>query len=223
MACSTAESLTARNWPGPIGWSCRRRTPRRPLTATRRGSVSRYLNDMAFMPNPPGKYALGAVPFTAEMHQQLEQLGGIYNATDPDLSAFAANGGKLIIYHSWADQAIPPFASINYYRAVVGQAGGLPAAQVVQPALHDSRSLPLPVRTARRRRSRDDRAVHAAARRLGRARRSPRRRSPCPSPRRPPGRMWPLSASILSTPCSRRRATTGSTATIAIPWRDKRL
>ena len=88
-----------------------------------------FLNDMAFMPNHPGKYALGSVPFTAAMHQQLEQLGGIYNATDPDLSAFAANGGKLIIYHSWADQAIPPFASINYYRAVVGQAGGLPAAQ----------------------------------------------------------------------------------------------
>jgi hypothetical protein len=88
-----------------------------------------YLNEMAFLQNPPGKYALSSVPFTAEMRQRLEQLGGIYNATDPDLSAFAANGGKLIIYHSWADQAIPPFASINYYRGVVGQAGGLPAAQ----------------------------------------------------------------------------------------------
>jgi hypothetical protein len=88
-----------------------------------------YLNEMAFLQNPPGKYALGSVPFTAEMRQRLEQLGGIYNATDPDLSAFAANGGKLIIYHSWADQAIPPFASINYYRAVVRQSGGLPAAQ----------------------------------------------------------------------------------------------
>jgi Tannase and feruloyl esterase len=88
-----------------------------------------FLNEMAFMPNHPGKYALGSVPFTAAMHGELEQLGGIYNATDPDLSAFAANGGKLIIYHSWADQAIPPFASLNYYRAVVGQAGGLPAAQ----------------------------------------------------------------------------------------------
>jgi Tannase and feruloyl esterase len=88
-----------------------------------------FLNDMAFLPNHPGKYSLSAVPFTAAMHEQLEQLGGIYNATDPDLSAFAANGGKLIIYHSWADQAIPPFASINYYRAVVGQAGGQPGAQ----------------------------------------------------------------------------------------------
>jgi hypothetical protein len=67
-----------------------------------------YLNEMAFLQNPPGKYALSSVPFTAEMRQRLEQLGGIYNA---------------------ADQAIPPFASLNYSRAVVGQAGGLPAAQ----------------------------------------------------------------------------------------------
>jgi Tannase and feruloyl esterase len=88
-----------------------------------------FLDDMAFWPNHPGKYSLSAVPFTAEMRQRLEHLGGIYNATDPNLSAFGANGGKIIIYHSWADQAIPPFASINYYRAVVGQAGGLPAAQ----------------------------------------------------------------------------------------------
>lgn len=88
-----------------------------------------YLNDMAFWPNAPGNYSLGSVPFTVEMRQRLEQLGGIYNATDPDLSAFAANGGKIIIYHGWADQAIPPFATLDYYRAVVGQAGGLPAAQ----------------------------------------------------------------------------------------------
>ena len=88
-----------------------------------------YLNEMAFSPNAPGVYSLATVPFTPEMRQRLEQLGGIYNATDPDLSAFAANGGKLIIYHSWADQAIPPFASINYYRAVVEQSGGLAAAK----------------------------------------------------------------------------------------------
>jgi hypothetical protein len=88
-----------------------------------------YLNELAFWPNAEGNASLGAVPFTAEMRQRLEQLGGIYNATDPDLSAFRANGGKIIIYHSWADQAIPPFATIDYYRAVAAQAGGLPAAQ----------------------------------------------------------------------------------------------
>jgi Tannase and feruloyl esterase len=88
-----------------------------------------YLNDLAFWPNPEGGYTLDTVPFTAAMHQKLAQLGGIYNATDPDLGALRARGGKIIIYHSWADQAIPPFATLDYYRAVVRQAGGLPAAQ----------------------------------------------------------------------------------------------
>jgi feruloyl esterase len=88
-----------------------------------------YLNEMAFWPNPRGAYTLDTVPFIAAMHQKLEEIGGIYNATDPDLSAFRAHGGKIIIYHSWADQAIPPFATIDYYRAMVRQSGGLPAAQ----------------------------------------------------------------------------------------------
>src|SRR6202453_3413072 len=87
-----------------------------------------FLNEMAFMPNHAGMYSLSAVPITAAMHEQLEQLGGIYNATDPDLSAFAGNGGNVIICIILADHAIPPFASIDYYRAVVGQAGGMPAA-----------------------------------------------------------------------------------------------
>jgi hypothetical protein len=60
----------------------------------------------------------------ADMHQRLEQLGGVYNPDDPDLEAFRAHGGKLIIYHSWADQAIPPFATLDYYRAVANQMGG---------------------------------------------------------------------------------------------------
>jgi feruloyl esterase len=36
-----------------------------------------FLNDLAFWPNHPGKYSLSAVPFTTEMREQLEQLGGI--------------------------------------------------------------------------------------------------------------------------------------------------
>ena len=126
MACSTAASLTARN----LAWANWLVMPAAdaaaPADTYAAGIGLAYLNDMAFLPNPPAHSRWATVPFTAAMHQRLEQLGGIYNATDPDLSAFAANGGKLIIYHSWADQAIPPFASINYYGAVVGQAGGCP-------------------------------------------------------------------------------------------------
>jgi feruloyl esterase len=37
---------------------------------------------------------------------------------DPDLSAFAQHGGKLLIYHGWADQQVAPEASIEFYEAL---------------------------------------------------------------------------------------------------------
>jgi pimeloyl-ACP methyl ester carboxylesterase len=88
-----------------------------------------YLNNLAFWSNPTTDYTVGAVPFTAEMHRRLQQLGGIYNATSPDLESFNDRGGKIIIYHGWQDQAIPPFATIDYYRAVANQMGGYQAIQ----------------------------------------------------------------------------------------------
>jgi feruloyl esterase len=46
-------------------------------------------------------------------------------ATDPDLSAFKARGGKLIQYHGWADALIPTENSINYYESVLARQGGV--------------------------------------------------------------------------------------------------
>lgn len=40
------------------------------------------------------------------------------NATDPDLSKFAARGGKLILYHGWSDAAITPLSTIDYYKQI---------------------------------------------------------------------------------------------------------
>lgn len=40
------------------------------------------------------------------------------NATDPDLSRFAARGGKLILYHGWSDAAITPLSTIEYYTKI---------------------------------------------------------------------------------------------------------
>ena len=51
------------------------------------------------------------------------------DATDPDLSAFKAAGGKLIQYHGWNDAAIPPQASIDYYESVATKMGGLQSIQ----------------------------------------------------------------------------------------------
>jgi hypothetical protein len=88
-----------------------------------------YLNDVAFWPNPRASYTLGNVPFTVALLDQLQKLGGVYNATDPDLSVFHARGGKMIIYHGWADQAISPWVSLDYYRALIASSGGFSAAQ----------------------------------------------------------------------------------------------
>jgi pimeloyl-ACP methyl ester carboxylesterase len=45
------------------------------------------------------------------------------DATNPDLSAFKKAGGKLILWHGWADQHISPMYTIQYYEAMQNQMG----------------------------------------------------------------------------------------------------
>jgi tannase/feruloyl esterase len=52
-----------------------------------------------------------------------EKVGTIVNAVNPDLSAFKARGGKLILYHGWNDTAISPGNTINYYNNVLTKMG----------------------------------------------------------------------------------------------------
>ena len=51
-----------------------------------------------------------------------QTVADVYNVK-PDLSAFARRGGKLIMYHGWADQQIPPYATLDFYRQIVAQQG----------------------------------------------------------------------------------------------------
>jgi len=43
--------------------------------------------------------------------------------TSTDATAFTARGGKLLIYHGWADPGISPFNTIDYYGALVEATG----------------------------------------------------------------------------------------------------
>ena len=46
------------------------------------------------------------------------------NATDPNLKPFLAHHGKLLLYHGFSDQNVPPQATINYYKRVVDTLSG---------------------------------------------------------------------------------------------------
>jgi len=48
---------------------------------------------------------------------------GLQFDAPPELSAFERRGGKLILYHGWADGLIPAQSSVDYVRAVVARLG----------------------------------------------------------------------------------------------------
>jgi len=41
------------------------------------------------------------------------------NADDPDIDAFRARGGKLLIYSGWGDMALTPYGTIEYYDSIL--------------------------------------------------------------------------------------------------------
>jgi hypothetical protein len=88
-----------------------------------------YLKNMAYWHNPPASFRLSDFRFTQAAYHKLLPLAGIYDATVPDLSAFRRAGGKLILYQGWADEKISPFGTVDYYKAVVHDAGGFAASQ----------------------------------------------------------------------------------------------
>ena len=49
---------------------------------------------------------------------QLQTNHALNDSTNPDLSAFDKAGGKLILWHGWADQHISPLFTIAYYEAM---------------------------------------------------------------------------------------------------------
>jgi feruloyl esterase len=61
-----------------------------------------------------------------------EKLATILNATDANLKAFKARGGKLIMYHGWSDAALPPVNTINYFQNVVAKMGQREAGSFVR-------------------------------------------------------------------------------------------
>lgn len=59
--------------------------------------------------------------------QSVEQFNAVIGTDDPDLSAFRDRGGRIVLWHGWADPLIYPGGTVDYYERVASAMGG-PAA-----------------------------------------------------------------------------------------------
>ena len=80
-------------------------------------------NDFRYIVTSDPKWNALAVDLDDSVRQSTEKTAADLDSTDPDLSRFAARGGKLILYHGWNDPAISPLNTIAYYRSVQQQMG----------------------------------------------------------------------------------------------------
>jgi Tannase and feruloyl esterase len=71
----------------------------------------------------------GPVSMSAVLAQSGQRFHDIIGTDDPDLSAFHARGGKLIMWHGTRDSLLFPQGSISYYERVAAQVGGYAATQ----------------------------------------------------------------------------------------------
>jgi hypothetical protein len=65
-------------------------------------------NNFRYIVTGDPKWSTLGADVTATLRQSKEKTSADLDSTNPDLSRFAARGGKLILYHGWDDAAISP-------------------------------------------------------------------------------------------------------------------
>ncbi len=73
---------------------------------------------LAYSKPLPATFQLNDFHFDQATFDAVKPMHAIYDATDPDLSKFAAAGGKLLLYHGWSDPHISPLNTVAYYTAM---------------------------------------------------------------------------------------------------------
>ena len=61
----------------------------------------------------------------AKVRDQVALYDPVAPGSAPDLAAFHARGGRLILYHGWSDQGVSPLGSLDYYAQVAARQGGV--------------------------------------------------------------------------------------------------
>jgi feruloyl esterase len=73
--------------------------------------------------NPKWDYQTRPVNFDGDVALSDTARNAPVNAVDPNLTAFFAHGGKLLLIGGWNDNQVPPKVAVNYYRAVLAKVG----------------------------------------------------------------------------------------------------
>jgi feruloyl esterase len=60
---------------------------------------------------------------SADLPVALQTDAGVIDRTEPDLQPFFEGGGKLLLYHGWADPQVPAEATVDYFNAVLKATG----------------------------------------------------------------------------------------------------
>ena len=76
-----------------------------------------FLAHMAFPEDPGAGYDPLGFDLDADP-ARMEAAAAAYNADDPDLTAFAAAGGRMIVWHGWADPLVTPQKTVDWHAAV---------------------------------------------------------------------------------------------------------
>ena len=88
-----------------------------------------FLKYMAFLPAQGPNWQVSDLNFERD-YKRFGMTDVLYAANNPDLTAFKAHGGKLIVYQGWADAGaggVPPLKIVSYYETAERTMGG-PAA-----------------------------------------------------------------------------------------------
>jgi feruloyl esterase len=84
-------------------------------------STLKYLN---FEKNPPANFTIKDLKFSQQTLSELTKLHPLYDSSNPNLQPFFAAGGRLILWHGWADPSITPLNTLAYHLAL-GQTMGV--------------------------------------------------------------------------------------------------
>ena len=81
-----------------------------------------FLAYMAFSDDPGAPYDPRDFDLEADP-ARMDAAAALYNGDDPDITAFHEAGGKMILWHGWADPLVTPQKSVDWH-AAVGEAIG---------------------------------------------------------------------------------------------------